>query len=440
VTPADGPFLDPEVVPAARHRRAARVVLVDARDRVLVERVRVHTDPGQGSWWELPGGGIEGDETTAEAAQRELREETGYLDVEVGPALATGRVRYRSAASVAEQHETVHVARLTGDRRVPHTLDGAEAAGLVEVAWLTLDELRDGRRVDPPELPQLARDGLAGRLVPRRLRDRDGVGWSDVQPVPADLPDGAEARIVDGMVVRDAAPWTVAIHAWLAHLHEQGIEQVPCPLGVDVHGREAVTFLPGEVTGERSGELAAEVWPAPLRTVDGMAAVGSLLARCAAAARTFRPPAGSIWRTGPEQLAAGAVVGHGDIGHANLVWREDGTPGLIDWEFALPTHPLRDLAEAAAWLVPLVDLDHERRGFAAEPDRRARLRGLAGAGGVDVDRLLDAVVAYVGWERARTVALGGLGIRPFDSYLDAGQVEGFDRVTAFLRDRGAHLR
>jgi 8-oxo-dGTP pyrophosphatase MutT (NUDIX family) len=431
VSPLHEPFLGPDLVPAARHRRAARVVLVDDRGRVLVERVRVHTDPGQGSWWELPGGGLEGEETTAEAARREVFEETGHLDVEVGPALATGRVRYRAASGVAEQHETIHAARLTGDRREPTALHGAEAAGLLEIAWLTLDELRDGRRVDPPELPQLARDVLAGRLVPRRLRDRDGVGWSDDDPVPDELPDGAEARIADAMVVRDAAPWTAATHAWLAHLHDEGVEQVPQPLGVDVHGREAVTFLPGCVT--------RDVWAEPLRTVDGMAAVGSLLARCVAAARTFRPPAGSVWRTGPEPLVDGLVVGHGDVGHANLVWREDGSPALIDWEFALPTHPLRDLAEAAAWLVPLVGFDHEQRGFATEPDRRARLRALAIAAGLDVDRLLDAVAPYLRWERARTVELGGLGIRPFDTYLAAGQPAGFDRVTAFLKEHGTRL-
>jgi 8-oxo-dGTP pyrophosphatase MutT (NUDIX family) len=432
MTAPGGPFLDPDVVPAARHRRAARVVLADPGGRVLVERVRVHDDPGQGSWWELPGGGIEVDETAWEAARREVAEETGYLEVEVGPPIATGRVRYRASSGVAEQHETIHAARLTGDRREATAMQGAEAAGLLEVAWLDLAQLSDGRRVDPPELPQLARDVLAGRLVPRRLHDRDGLGWSDAHPHPGDLPNGAHARIVEDRVVRDAAPWTEATHAWLAHLADRGIEAVPRPLGIDSYGREAVSYLPGQVSGE--------TWPEPLRTVDGMAAVGQLLERCAAAASSFEPPPDAVWRNGPAPLDQGQTIGHGDVGHANLVWGHDGRPGLIDWEFALPASPLRDLAEAAAWLVPLLDFDHERRGFGAEPDRRARLRALAAAGGTDVDRLLDAVGAYLRWERARTVELGGLGIRPFDTYLDAGQPAGFDRVTSFLRDRGTGLR
>jgi 8-oxo-dGTP pyrophosphatase MutT (NUDIX family) len=425
------PFLDPEVVPAERHRRAARAVIVDERGRVLLERVRVHNDPGQGSWWELPGGGLEGDESTAEAVRREVAEETGHLDLEVLPPLATGRLRYRSATGVAEQHETIHPARLTGDRYRAVDLQGSEPADLLEVAWLCLAELTDGRRIDPPELPQLVRDVLADRPVPRRLRDRDRLGWSDEHPEPAVLPGGGP-RIVGRTVVRDAAPWTPAGHAWLGHLAERGIEQVPRPLGIDAYGREAVSHLPGQVSDE--------TWPEPLRTVDGLAAVGALLAACAAAARGFVPPADAVWRDGPTPLAQGQVIGHGDVGHANLVWDDEGRPGLIDWEFALPAPPLRDLAEAAAWLVPLIDFDHERRGFAVEPDRRRRLDALARAGRTDVDRLLDAVGAYLRWERGRTVELGGLGIRPFDTYLAAGQAAYLDRAAGFLRERGSELR
>lgn len=50
-------------------RRSARVLLVDALDRLLLFR--------SGDEWFTPGGGIEADETAAEAASRELAEETG---------------------------------------------------------------------------------------------------------------------------------------------------------------------------------------------------------------------------------------------------------------------------------------------------------------------------------------------------------------------------
>jgi 8-oxo-dGTP pyrophosphatase MutT (NUDIX family) len=439
-TAAREPFVGPDVVPAEVHRRAARVVLVDG-DRVLLERVRVANDPAQGSWWEFPGGGVEGDETSAEAAARELAEETGYVDVAVGPVLATGRVRYRGPTRTAEQHTHYHVGRLRSDRRVAAALERHEADGLLEVAWLTLDEVTDGRRLDLPELPSLVRDAIAGRLVPRRLVDRDVTCWSDGEPRGEPLADGAAARIVghgpDRRVVRDAAPWTGAVHAWLAHLHATGVDAVPRPLGVDAFGREAVGFVPGEVSGEGA-------WPAALRSDDGMAAVGALLRRLEDAADGFRPPSDAVWRTGPSDPADGLgpdrVVAHGDVGHGNLVWRADGTPALIDWEFAHPAVAGFDLLAAAAWLVPLVAFDHERRGFDAGIDRRGRLHALAAGAGVRVDDLLERLPGYLSWERERVEALGPLDIRPFDAYLEMGQPAGFDRVARYLADHATHLR
>jgi hypothetical protein len=43
------------------------------------------------------------------------------------------------------------------------------------------------------------------------------------------------------------------------------------------------------------------------------------------------------------------------------------------------------------------------------------------------------------WGPERIPGLG-LGIRPFDTYLDAGQPAGFDLATRFLRVRGSELR
>ena len=58
-------------------RRAARVLLLDGHDRVLLFQGRdpVHADRGQ--WWFTPGGGLDEGETPAQGAARELREETG---------------------------------------------------------------------------------------------------------------------------------------------------------------------------------------------------------------------------------------------------------------------------------------------------------------------------------------------------------------------------
>jgi len=63
----------------------AGAVVRDGAGRLLL--VRRGRPPAEGRW-SVPGGRIEPGETAAEAAAREVREETG-LDVDVGPVLIT---------------------------------------------------------------------------------------------------------------------------------------------------------------------------------------------------------------------------------------------------------------------------------------------------------------------------------------------------------------
>ena len=57
-------------------RRAARVILLDEADRLLLVRGHDTDQPDRG-WWFTVGGGIGVGETSRDAAVREMREETG---------------------------------------------------------------------------------------------------------------------------------------------------------------------------------------------------------------------------------------------------------------------------------------------------------------------------------------------------------------------------
>jgi 8-oxo-dGTP diphosphatase len=60
-------------------RVCAKVLLVDERDRVLLLSGIDRTKPDMSPWWFPVGGSIESGETLAEAAVREVLEETGLL-------------------------------------------------------------------------------------------------------------------------------------------------------------------------------------------------------------------------------------------------------------------------------------------------------------------------------------------------------------------------
>ena len=60
-----------------RFRNAARVILLDAHDRVLLLH-GCDADQRERTWWFTVGGGLDAGESALDAAVRELREETGY--------------------------------------------------------------------------------------------------------------------------------------------------------------------------------------------------------------------------------------------------------------------------------------------------------------------------------------------------------------------------
>lgn len=76
---------DPAALPA---RPAARLIVLDASDRVLLFRFCHSAGPLAGSnFWATPGGALMPGESWRDAAARELREETGLAGLAIGPEL-----------------------------------------------------------------------------------------------------------------------------------------------------------------------------------------------------------------------------------------------------------------------------------------------------------------------------------------------------------------
>ncbi len=162
--------LGPDWVPGpdgVPYRRAARVILLDEADHVLL--VRGHdADQPERSWWFTVGGGIDDGETPAGAAVRELREETGIVldrDVLVGPVYQRSAL-FNFLARLCRQDEELFVARVDSSMLPPLSHDDwtdAEVEVLDELRWWSLDDLAAvDVEVFPAGLPGLIRALLPG--------------------------------------------------------------------------------------------------------------------------------------------------------------------------------------------------------------------------------------------------------------------------------------
>jgi TDG/mug DNA glycosylase family protein len=137
-------------------REAVRALVLDPGDRVML----VCADDELGVWWTTPGGGVEVGESDQQALARELLEELGLHDVELGPLIWTREHRLVNPRRWGRQIERHYLVRTTAFEPAP-TL-GAEALadeGAMDARWFIVEELR-GLITGPRRLADLVADLL----------------------------------------------------------------------------------------------------------------------------------------------------------------------------------------------------------------------------------------------------------------------------------------
>ncbi|MEV6164433.1 NUDIX hydrolase [Streptomyces sp. NPDC052052] len=138
-------------------RKVARLVLLDPDDRILLLHGYEPEDPGS-TWWFTPGGGLEGDETREQAALRELAEETGITDVELGPLLWQRMCSFPFDGRRWNQDEWYFLARTTQTVTDTRGLTALEQRSVMGMRWWTSAELSAAREtVYPTRLAELLR-------------------------------------------------------------------------------------------------------------------------------------------------------------------------------------------------------------------------------------------------------------------------------------------
>ena len=131
----------------SRQRFAVRAVVMTPEQEVLLIRTRPVT---RAPYWVTPGGGVEPGESDEQALRRELHEETGLLQFEVGPLLMQHSFVAPGPRRITHRQRLFVVSH---PRFEPFMSDQQEARTIERFHWWPLHELHHTTEtIFPPRL------------------------------------------------------------------------------------------------------------------------------------------------------------------------------------------------------------------------------------------------------------------------------------------------
>ncbi len=120
-------------------------------------------DPSIEPWWQIPGGQIDAGEDSAQAAARELHEEAGISEIEMGPCIWTQYVEFSFGGINFKSNDFIHLARCQKSYDwAPVHLEALEAAAFEGAKWWELEELLENSE---PVLPVRLKEFLPAVLM-----------------------------------------------------------------------------------------------------------------------------------------------------------------------------------------------------------------------------------------------------------------------------------
>jgi 8-oxo-dGTP pyrophosphatase MutT (NUDIX family) len=142
-------------------RPTSRLLVLDEQDKLLLMRTKA-PDTSGASRWITPGGGVDPGEDHAQAAVRELLEETGQVVTDVGAVVRVDDFEVPwDAADHTHGHAEFFVVRLPHFEVVDDGWTDDERVDILESRWWSPSELETtSEPVEPADLAALLRSVL----------------------------------------------------------------------------------------------------------------------------------------------------------------------------------------------------------------------------------------------------------------------------------------
>jgi Phosphotransferase enzyme family len=244
--------------------------------------------------------------------------------------------------------------------------------------------------------------------------------------------DGLITRVGE-TVRRPWRPTSTATKALLEHLDEVGFGGAPRFLGVDEHGREVLSYIPGAA--------AVEPYPDWALTDEALVSVAGLLRRYHDAVMSFDGGEYS-WPLSVPEVFADGIISHNDPNLDNVIFAGGQAVALIDFDLASPGSVVWDVACAARLWAPLRkegDVPRQLRGRSLD-----RLRLFVDAYGMtderDRARVVDAMGYAHDWCYAVVRRAVARGHGPFERMWRAGGERRARRTRRWIAGHEAEMR
>lgn len=163
-----------------------------------------------------------------------------------------------------------------------------------------------------------------------------------------ELVGGREGKIfkIGNLVSRPLNPWTPTIHAYLNHLHNQGIDFVPKPYSIDHKtGIEQVSFVEGEVCNyPLNSAFASET---------ALISAAKLLRKMHDASVSFLNQLNGDERWMLPAYNQPEIICYADYAPYNVVVKNQQVVGIIDFDTCHPNTRIWDIAYAIYRWAPI---------------------------------------------------------------------------------------